>query len=321
LRTSLVENFREIESESGDSGIIFSIGGALEFSEIYPLNIFADKQRKKVAIWVWELNSISAKYVKHLHNFDEIWTLSADSRHALKILGIPSRIVRFPLKIRNKFLPVSDEHRRYFLTFADFASDFNRKNPISAVLAFQQAFESEQDINLVVKVSNGANDLENYSLLQEMCRQDNRIVLINKILNDQEIFNLFYNCLAFISGHRAEGLGLNIIAAISHLKPAIISKFSTPTEYLPDSYYYFVTGDLIPIHVNSIAYIQPGAKWFNPDVDEIVKLLKELYQNHIVLESINEANNFMNQIFGEDNEESLKNLLRELLNNLDIQGF
>jgi hypothetical protein len=167
-------------------------------------------------------------------------------------------------------------------------------------------------------VSNSANDLENYSLHQEMCRLDKRIVLINKILNDQEIFDLFHNCLAFISAHRAEGLGLNIIAAISQLKPAIISKFSAPAEYLPNDYYYFVSGDLIPIHVDSIAYIKPGAKWFNPDVDEIEKLLKEIYQNRVDLESINDANEYMNQVFGEENDDSLKNLLKNLLNNRNI---
>jgi hypothetical protein len=313
LKDSLTETFKNITPESVNSGVIFSIGGALEFSDIYPLNIFADDQRLKVAIWVWELNIISAESVKYLRNFDEIWTLSVDSQFALQQHGIPSRVVRFPLEVGKTFLPASHQNHRYFLAFVDFDSDFNRKNPISTILAFQQAFESEQDINLVIKISHSSKNLEQFSILQDICRKDNRIIIINRILSDKEIFNLFDNCLAFISSHRAEGLGFNIIAAINSLKPAVISKFSAPIEYLPDNYHYFVPGKLVPIKSDSPAYILPGANWFDPNINEIAKLLCEIYCEVLATDSMTDAKKFMKKVFNELNDTSIKNNILRII--------
>jgi glycosyltransferase involved in cell wall biosynthesis len=251
-----------------------------------------------------------------MHSFDEIWVLSAESQFALQFHGITSRIVRFPLEIKNSFLPVSYENQKYFLTFIDFNSDFDRKNPISTILAFREAFALRENVNLLIKVSNYSNDLENYSLLEDMCKIDDRIILLNKTLSNQEISNLFYNCLAFISSHRAEGLGLNIVEAIIHLKPAVVSKYSAPTEYLPNTYHYFVSGTLIPIKSHSTPYNLPGAEWFEPDINEIAKFLNEIFSGKVLHDSVSAANMFMIKYFDELDDNSLrKNLLRMISNN------
>ena len=287
------------------------LGGAFEFQSIYPHSIFFDASRIKIAIWVWELNSVPPELVLNLKKFDEIWTLSEHSQRALQAHKIASRVVRFPVTQSEDVSNLLVDGNTYFLTLFDFNSDFERKNPVSVIEAFQLAFSRDEEVNLIVKCTNSRSDLKNYLKLKEISKSDKRIVLFNKTLENIELTKLISNSIAVISLHRAEGLGLNIIDSILDNKIIILSKYSSPTEYLPDSYEFFVNGEEVDIDKYESVYRYAKAKWFNPSVLETSKLMSELYLNKNKNNGNEELKKHLREFFVDSDKNSLKsNLIR-----------
>jgi hypothetical protein len=287
------------------------LGGAFEFQSIYPHTIFFDTSRIKIAIWVWELNSVPPELVLNLKKFDEIWTLSEHSQRALQAHKITSRVVRFPVTQSEDVRNLLVDGNTYFLTLFDFNSDFERKNPVSVIEAFQLAFSRDEEVNLIVKCTNSRSDLKNYLKLKEISKNDKRIVLFNKTLENIELTKLISNSIAVISLHRAEGLGLNIIDSILNNKIIILSKYSSPTEYLPDSYEFFVNGEEVDIDKFESVYRYAKAKWFNPSVLETSKLMSELYLNKNKNNGNEKLKKHLREFFVDSDKNSLKsNLIR-----------
>ena len=290
-----------------------SLGGAFEFQSIFPHTIFFDTSRIKIAIWVWELNSVPPELVPNLKKFDEIWTLSEHSQRALQAHKIKSRVVRFPVTRNEEARNVVVGGNAYFLTLFDFNSDFERKNPVSVIEAFQLAFSKDEEVFLIVKCTNSRSDLKNYLKLKEISKSDKRIVLINKTLEKTDLMNLISNSIAFISLHRAEGLGLNIIDSILNDKITILSKYSSPTEYLPESYEFFVNGEEVNTDMYESVYSYAKAKWFNPSVQETSKLMSDLYFNRLKNNDNGNLKKHLLKFFADSDKNSLRsNLIRAL---------
>jgi hypothetical protein len=122
---------------------------------------------------------------------------------------------------------------------------------------------------------------------------------------------LISNSIAFISLHRAEGLGLNIIDSILNNKITILSKYSSPTEYLPESYEFFVNGEEVNTDKYESVYNHAKAKWFNPSVLETSKLMSDLYLNRLKNNENGNLKKDLLKFFADSDNNSLRsNLLR-----------
>ena len=105
-----------------------------------------------------------------------------------------------------------------FLVVFDFASIFERKNPLAAIAAFKQAFPTERDVRLIIKC---VNEHMNPAAFEAMEAQaaGYPVSIHRGYWTAQEMRDLVAACDAFVSLHRSEGLGLLMAEAMANGKP------------------------------------------------------------------------------------------------------
>ena len=108
------------------------------------------------------------------------------------------------------------------VTSFDPRSDPERKNPQAAIEAFHRAFGDSDNARLVVKLnvpeSGYADEERNRNVLQPLLqrlRADKRTVVISETLAYRDVLSLYAGADAFISLHRAEGLGLGLLESMA----------------------------------------------------------------------------------------------------------
>lgn len=250
------------------------------------VGVSAFSARRKIGFWQWELDRfpIPAKLAMHL--IDEIW---CHSEHAAKAFrgATDKPVVKVPLPV---FIPEPKHVARTsfglpsgsFLVFTGFdgASAIARKNPLAAILSFQQAFPKDGiDACLIVKAMNTQND----SLWRECLRKasiDERIVVIDDVLDRSVYYELLQNCDVVLSLHRAEGFGRLMAEAMALGIPVIASRYSGNLDFMTDENSWLIDGDLIPLLPGDYAFHQ-HQEWFEPSITQAARALRECATDHL----------------------------------------
>ena len=160
---------------------------------------------------------------------------------------------------------------KYILCRFDAKSVIKRKNP-QAVLEVWKALQNEfPDYQLIMKTTD-LTKLADAKLLNSFVSTP-RVILIDREL-DKEINNsLMIHASAYISLHRAEGLGLNILEAIFADVPAIFTNYSGLSEELSDVGFK-VNYQMTKIGGDAHPYPKNG-DWAEPEIDHAVAQLRE----------------------------------------------
>ena len=111
----------------------------------------------------------------------------------------------------------------FYMSF-DIKTDLVRKNPAAAIEAFRAAFERRDDIHLAIKLNNSdafERPGSEVQRLRNMIADHPNIIVIDQTMDYREILSLSASCDIYVSLHRSEGLGLNLLEAMSLGKPAI----------------------------------------------------------------------------------------------------
>jgi len=163
-------------------------------------------------------------------------------------------------------------------------SDVERKNPFGAVEAFRTAFVSNPDVRLVIKLNalkvNLPAVLAALARLREIAAADPRILLVERSLPYEELLSLYASCDAFVSLHRAEGLGLVPMEAMYLGKPVIATAWSGNMSYMSPCNACLVRHRLIPVEGGipefTRAYLQMDTVWADPDLGEAAAWMRRL---------------------------------------------
>jgi glycosyltransferase involved in cell wall biosynthesis len=138
-----------------------------------------------------------------------------------------------------------------FLVVFDFNSDYNRKNIIATVRAFLKAFPSDNggrvqgsSAGLIIKSINAHDQIDDYNRLQwvmqggqqEGITYDQRIVLFNGHCSEVNMQQLKLATDCYVSLHRAEGLGLNLLEAALIGLPVVASAYSGSEQFMAPLY-------------------------------------------------------------------------------------
>ena len=131
-----------------------------------------------------------------------------------------------------------------FLVIFDFKSDFNRKNVIGSMAAFEEAFppSKRDDVGLIIKMDGHlVPELKNDSdsVMADLFKyNDDRIYYFGGYSSDEQLFDIKRGTDCYISLHRSEGLGLNLLEAIFSGVPTITTAFSGSEEFMNIFYGY-----------------------------------------------------------------------------------
>ena len=238
----------------------------------------------RVGYWWWELEHVPDYFADAARLLDEIWAptefvyTNLKSRIGDKVLRAPFLVGEAPLLGnygREDFdlppnLPV-------FLVRFDFLSSIARKNPQAAIAAYRQAFPLAGVAQLLVKTTNGDRFPE---LLDELAwsvsdRADIRIW--DESLDPDQNAALTAASDCYVSLHRSEGLGMNILEAMSLGVPVIATAYGGNMEFCTASNSALVNFVKVPVHDASSVYASAGL-WAEPDVNHAAALMLEIAQ-------------------------------------------
>jgi glycosyltransferase involved in cell wall biosynthesis len=232
----------------------------------------------------WELARYPSVWLKQLERFDEVWAPSTFIAESIAP-GTEKPVIPMPLAC--EVLLNSFAGRRYFgipesayvfLFFFDVRSYATRKNPRAVVEAFRRliALRPDQNSSLVVKV-NGAqlNPTEFQSLKESTGDLTDRIVLIDRTMDDNEVKNLVRCCDCFVSMHRSEGYGRGISEAMCLGKPVIATGYSGNMDFMTGETAFPIGFDLVPVAEGEYPHWQDQV-WAEPHLDEAVAAMARL---------------------------------------------
>ena len=129
-----------------------------------------------------------------------------------------------------------------FLIVFDFNSDYNRKNILGSIDAFLKAFPavgSTASTGLILKSSHALHqwaDYEHVMWILETTDTEQRIVLLDGVLPADQLATLKAVPDCYISLHRSEGWGLNILESLLMGVPVVATAYGGSEQFLRPLY-------------------------------------------------------------------------------------
>ena len=241
------------------------------------------KNRYNIAYWVWELETIPPEWKDSFKYVNEIWTASEFVADAFrKDTDLPVKVMPYGIEtIKNEKLTRKDfgipEDKFCYLTMFDSGSSSARKNPIDAINAFTLAFEDNDDVCLVVKISNSIeSDIE---MLKEKLKKVKHYVFIDKVLPQADVYSLISLCDVFVSLHRSEGFGLPMAEAMSLGTVCVATNYSGNVDFTKPDNSCMVDYKLVPVDLDNHVVYKKGNVWAQADVKQASEYMKKLYQD------------------------------------------
>jgi glycosyltransferase involved in cell wall biosynthesis len=216
-----------------------------------------------VGIWSWEIENIPPYFRVAREYTSKVYAVSQFSAEALsKYLG--EEISVFPTygNIPVDFKKQENDGRKYILARFDAKSIIERKNPEAVINMWHLVEKDLLEYELVIK----SIDLKKFASedLIKKIETSKRIRLIDKVLDESQNRLLMRNATAYVSLHRAEGLGLNLLEAVAADIPTISTNYSGISAEIEDMI-FGVDFELVPIGNNAAPYPPEGA-WADPNV-------------------------------------------------------
>jgi hypothetical protein len=225
----------------------------------------------------WELPKLPDIANKTLQKVDEFWAISEFVKTAYLEAGF-NNVVSVPLPCRSPSegtapLLKRTQNRPFTLLYIFDASSFwARKNPMAAVRSFQFAFRNNEDVRLVLKVTNSHRNPE-FKEFSRLCQSDPRIVLKTETQSDSELTRLFDSIDCYLSLHRSEGFGRTIAEACLNQKPVIATNWSGSCDILPINSELLVKFSLVELKQGDYPFSDKQV-WAEPDEqDAAIKML------------------------------------------------
>lgn len=233
----------------------------------------------------WELSRVPQNWVPLLSDYHMV--LAPSTHIAAAINGMSSVPVRmYPMGTAAEATGATDgqrpggsRERFVFATSFDTGSGLNRKNAVGTIRAFDLAFEGKSDVQLVVKVNGQVRNAEFSAQLRRM-QNSSRYRVITDYLPYAELLALYDSCDAYLSLHRAEGLGLGMMEAMALGKPVIATGWSGNMDFMNETNSCPVRFRLTPVVDRHDAYSNLRADdvglWAEPDLLHAVTLMRRV---------------------------------------------
>lgn len=240
----------------------------------------------------WELSIYPQEWARQLCHFHEIW---APSRfvHDSIVKAVSRPVFHMPLatEVRLKAflgrryfgLP---EHSYLFLFYFDFSSYIDRKNPFAVIRAFETVASELQgpDARLVIKLNRRIASSEGEAQMRRLTteiddsRSKDRIIVIDRLLTDNEIKNLVRCCDCFVSLHRAEGYGRGLAEAMYLGKPVIATSYSGNLDFMSEANSCLVRHTMVEVEEGQYPH-SAGQVWAEPDIGDAIQYMRTLLRD------------------------------------------
>ena len=255
------------------------------FNDAYQLADLCERSPRtyRIAYWYWELDTIPETWVTLAQQVDEVWAATEFVARGLRSrLSIPVRTlfpgVQLPAYERRErsHFGLSNERYTFLFTF-HMMSVMERKNPLGLIRAFKRAFGPHEDAELVLKTSFGERYPAQLAELRAAAAGAN-VRIIDAVYSYDEVLSLMDVCDAYVSLHRAEGLGLTIAEGMLMGKPVIATRYSGNEAFMNAGNSLPVDYELQPVGRDIPPY-DACSLWASPSEKHAARLMRQLYED------------------------------------------
>ena len=293
IKDCMLEGTLRAEDHSWDSKIQEDTPYGINLFHIEPLDLVMAyttvlepeiwNRRYNIAFWLWELEEFPKSWEKALILVDEIWTPSEFASASIRkvtnkpVYTIPYCVTAPTDEQYNREYFGLPEDKFLFLAMYDTNSTMERKNPLGAIKAFQQAFSpDDSSVGLVLKMNNPRQ--EDLQAVQESLGEYKNIYYITEIMDKVVVNSLIKSVDVFVSLHRAEGFGLVMAEAMLNGTPCIATNWSSNTEFMNNDVACMVDYTFTTLKKSTPPYPK-GVRWADADVDMAAAYMKRLVED------------------------------------------
>src|SRR5262249_10139940 len=248
----------------------------------YPVEALV--RRRRIGFWHWELPVFPAQWAKAFDKVQEVWAPSSFVARAVAAASeLPVRIVPHAVDCdeiaqdaARKSLGLPAEEL-FFLVMFDVNSFPARKNPLGVVRAFGDAFPrgGPSSPRLIVKCHGKGNRNATFDDLMRCIRDDARILLLDQVFSPEQVRDLQAACDCYVSLHRSEGFGLDILESMALGKPCVATGFSGNMDFMTAENSIIVPFDMRRVERGEYLH-GDGQWWAQPDHDFSVDALRQV---------------------------------------------
>ncbi len=246
----------------------------------------------RIGLLLWEVSQIPHSHRLTMDILDEIWCPTSYVTHIYKDY-FPGKTItvckglNYPDDIKDDYLSELGYNKSdfVFLTYFDFGSCIERKNPIAAVKAFKEAFAQNNNVKMLIKTQNvdpdhWGNRYNRWAELKQAVADDSRITLLETKLEFNDLLRLVKSCNCFVSLHRSEGFGYGLAQALWYGKPVILTGYSGPVDYCTPDVTIHVSYSLVRVEKGEFLHDTENGMWAEPDVLDASVKMREVYENY-----------------------------------------
>ncbi len=266
--------------------------------------------RYNIGHFYWETSKATLAHRLGASLVDEIWVSTEYCGEIFRqVTDKPVIVARVPVAEMGDLSWASLEYfglRKRAFTFLytfDGASRLTRKNPLAAVRAFQRAFPSGEDVQLVLKLQNTdwltAADEKLFAELRRVARADRRLVLVNESFSSREVHGLIASADCYVALHRSEGFGYGMAEAMKLGVPVIATGYSGNADFTTELTAYPVRHRLVPVSAADFVYDEPGQEWAEPDVEHAAERMLEVVAGRGRNAKVERAKELIERVYGE----------------------
>ncbi len=189
------------------------------------------------------------------------------------------QLIYSPTEIRNRYAIGADDVI-FFFNF-DFRSIYERKNPTAILRAMDMAFNSNDQVLLIIKTLHSDQMPDTFIQFQTAINRmklKGKVLLINESLQRNDMMSIINASDAYISLHRSEGLGLGMMEAMSMAKPVIGTAYGGNLDFMNTENALLVDYKLVPLAHDELPY-KKGWLWAEADLQMAAGYMRKLYDD------------------------------------------